>query len=173
MPDISSHRTSVRTGCNNEGNDHRATQLGVNTDAVRLRSVALVALLVLLPACRSDDAPQHAYTGRLHVAYANDLWRVEPAPAGTRAVQSREEAKRRAHAPAAELGGSAVRVYFGLFSGVDADGGAHENTPAWFVVATHVKVGDGYQYGVIAFSDDLTQPWVSTKLTTAAKPAVY
>jgi hypothetical protein len=47
------------------------------------------------------------------------------------------------------------------------------DTPAWLAVATDVKVGKTYQYGVIAFSDDLTQPWVSQRLTTAAKPVVY
>jgi hypothetical protein len=142
------------------------------TGQVRLRSLALAAVL-LLCACQRDPVPEHAYTGRLHVAYENALWRLAPAAAGTKARQSTGEAERRAHAPAAELGGSSVRVYFGLFSGLDADGGAHDDTPAWLVVAAHVKVGDGYQYGVIAFSDDLTQPWVSQRLTTAARPAVY
>jgi hypothetical protein len=144
------------------------------TDEVRLRSLAFVALaLVLLSACQHDDAPQHTYTGRLHVAYANPLWRVSPAPATTRPVQSRAEAERRAHSSAAELGGTSTRVYFGLFSGPDSGDSPHDNTPAWLVVATHVKVGKTYQYGVIAFSDDLTQPWVSQRLTTAAEPAVY
>ena len=142
------------------------------TEEVRLRSLALVALL-LLASCQSDASPGPAYNGRLHVEYANAIWSVAPAPATTRPVQSRVEAERRAHSSAAELGGKSTRVYFGLFTGTDNEKGAHANTPAWLVVATHVKVDNGYQYGVIAFSDDLTQPWVSQRLTTAAKPDVY
>ena len=142
------------------------------TERVRLRSLALVALL-LLGACQHDGAPRREYTGRLHVTYTNSVWQVAVAPADTKPRQSVADAERRAHSAAAELGGKLTRVYFGLFTGPDGGGGVHDNTPAWLVVGTHIKVGKTYQYGVIAFSDDLTQPWVSTRLTTAAKPVVY
>jgi hypothetical protein len=143
------------------------------TEQVRLRSLALVALF-LLGACQQDDgAPRPEYTGRLHVTYTNSVWQVAVAPADTKPRQSVADAKRRAHSAAAELGGKSTRVYFGLFTGADSGGGVHDRTPAWLVVGTHTKVGKTYQYGVIVFSDDLTQPWVSTRLTTAAEPVVY
>jgi hypothetical protein len=64
-------------------------------------------------------------------------------------------------------------VYFGLFTGIDSTGGAHDRAPAWLVVGTHIRIGSTYQYGVVAFSDDLTQPWVSPRFTQAAKPVAY
>jgi hypothetical protein len=156
------------------------------TDNVRLRSLAFAAvLLVALSACRSNDAPvaEPAYDGRLHVTFVTPgagsvastrtKWQVEPAPTTSLPIEQRTEAARRSHSSAVELGGTSTRVYFGLFTGLDAAGGAHVQTPAWLVIARNVPVGKTKQFGVIAFSDDLTQPWVSSRLTSAAKPVAY
>src|SRR5689334_6915098 len=126
------------------------------TDKVRRRSLALIAVSVLgVAACRGNPAPvvTPAYTGRLHVTFVSKAnWNMAPASRKTVAIQSRSDAERRAHASATELRAASIRVYFGVFTGRDALGGMHDQTPAWLVVGAGIPKGSAYRYGVVAFS---------------------
>jgi hypothetical protein len=120
--------------------------------------------------------PRRAYNGRLHVTFitpgvgatasAIPKWKMEPAPKGTVPRQSVVEAQRRSQSPAASVGTTNARVYFGWFTGLDSAGQLHANTPAWVVVATKTR-------RATAFADDLTQPWVSQSVVLRRDTVVY
>jgi hypothetical protein len=136
-----------------------------------------------------NAAPQpRKYNGRLHVTFVTRSggavggslakWMMEPAP-WAHPRQSIDEATRRSEGTSADPGGTSKRVYFGLFTGLDNTGAMHVRTKAWVVLARHVRlVAYGptknrtpqFGYGVTAFSDDLTQPWVTGQLSSAGQP---
>ncbi|HVT76220.1 MAG TPA: hypothetical protein VHD87_04255, partial [Acidimicrobiales bacterium] len=133
---------------------------------------------------------RRTYDGRLHVTFVTagpgaigatpSRWMVEPAPAGVHPIQARAVAGERAHTAVVNLVDANTRVYFGLFTGIDNAGASHAKTPAWLVVGSHLRLlseGPGslpdYGYGVTAFSDDLTQPWVSDRLQLVQRPFAY
>jgi hypothetical protein len=120
--------------------------------------------------------PRRAYNERLHVTFITPgvgataslptKWKMEPAPNGTMPRQSLAEAQLRSQSPTASVGTPHVRVYFGWFTGLDRAGALHANAPAWVVVATTTR-------RATAFADDLTQPWVSARVTLRPHTAVY
>jgi hypothetical protein len=125
-------------------------------------------------------APRRApYDGRLHLTYitagaaevaaTTSKWMVEPAPKDVRPTLSVEDAIKRSRAASVnQVDAKATRVYFGLFTGLDSLGGLHAKTPGWLVVGTLPEFG----YAVTAFSDDLTQPWVSRRVTSEGSASV-
>ncbi|HVV37080.1 MAG TPA: hypothetical protein VHC63_10795 [Acidimicrobiales bacterium] len=133
---------------------------------------------------------RRTYDGRLHVTFVTagpgaigatpSRWMVEPAPARVHPIQARAVAEQRAHTAVVNLVDANTRVYFGLFTGIDNAGGSHAKTPAWLVIGSHLRLlseGPGsppdYGYGVTAFSDDLTQPWVSGRIQLVQRPFAY
>jgi len=131
------------------------------------------------------------YDGRLHVTYITpgvaqvaatpQKWMIEPAPRRTRPLMARVDAEARSHAIGVnQVDARSTRVYFGLFTGQDVPGAVHGRTPAWLVVGTHLRIlseGPGklpqFGYGVTAFSDDITQPWVSGRVQLVEPPLAY
>jgi hypothetical protein len=171
------------------GRGGRGFHVGVFADGVRpAKALSGLAESGGEPAPVNVAPPRHAYTGRLHVTFVTPSggaiggslakWMMEPAP-WAHSLQSVEDAKRRTGSTSANPGGKRQRVFFGLFTGLDDSGAMHHRTKAWMAIGYHVRlVAYGshepgppkYGFGMAAFGDDLTQPWVSGQLTSAGVP---
>lgn len=130
------------------------------------------------------------YNARLHVTYITPgaaevastpgKWMVEPAPRSAKPGMSAAAARTRSHATVVDqVDARSTRVYFGLFTGRDLAGAVRAKAPAWLVVGRRVRVNSQapgstpeFAYAVTAFSDDLTQPWVSGRLLVR-RPFVF